>query len=247
MGMYLLGFLSAIGSAWVFKLFMNIKEKQYFILELPVYRTPNWNNVWITVFKKVKTFVFQAGKIIVAIAILLWFLASFGPPKKFEKINAHFDSLRVSKTMNESQLDAAFRSEKLQNSYAGVLGKTIQPVIKPLGYDWKIGIAIITSFAAREVFVGTMATLYGIEGEEPDISKLKDSMRNAHYENSNVKVYTTATVISLLIFYAFALQCMSTIAVTYRETASWKWALLQFTFMGTLAYLASFIVFHILK
>ncbi len=247
MGMYLLGFLSAIGSAWIFKVFMNIKEKQYFILELPVYRSPNWNNVWITVFKKVKTFVFEAGKIIVAISIILWFLASFGPPGKFREINAKYDSISKTHTLTESQVSSAMRSEKLQNSYAGVLGHVIEPAIKPLGYDWKIGIAIITSFAAREVYVGTMATLYGIEGDEPDISKLKGSMRNAHFDNSTEKVYGVPTVVSLLIFYAFALQCMSTVAVTYRETASWKWTLLQFTFMGVLAYVASFIAFHVLK
>ena len=247
MAMYLLGFLSAISAAWVFKVFMRINEKQYFILELPVYRTPNWQNVWITVYKKVYTFVTQAGKVIIAISIILWFLASFGPPEKFKEINYRYDYLKKEHGMAEGKLDAMMRSEKLQNSYAGMLGHGLEPAIRPLGYDWKIGIAIITSFAAREVYVGTMATLYGIEGNEPDISKLKESMQNATYDDTKLKVYTTATTISLLIFYAFALQCMSTIAVTYRETGSWKWALLQFSFMAVLAYVSSFIAYHVLS
>lgn len=247
MAMYLLGFLSAIGAAWIFKVFMNIKEKQYFIMELPVYRIPNWHNVWMTVFKKVRTFVTEAGKVIVAISIILWFLASFGPPGKFKEINARYDKMRLEHTMPDKVLESAMRSEKLQHSYAGVLGHIIEPVIRPLGYDWKIGIAIITSFAAREVYVGTMATLYGLEGNEPDISKLKESMQSTKYDNSTIKVYTTATVVSLLIFYAFALQCMSTIAVTYRETGSWKWTFLQFSFMGVLAYCSSFLAYWLLK
>jgi ferrous iron transport protein B len=247
MAMYILGFLSAITAAWVFKLFLNIKEKQYFILEMPVYRSPNWHNVWMTVYKKVKTFVTEAGKIIVAISIILWFLASFGPPGIFKQINTKYETLSKSSSLPAKKLEACMRSEKLQHSYAGVLGHSIEPVIRPLGYDWKIGIAIITSFAAREVYVGTMATLYGIEGNEPDISRLKESMANARYDDTGLKVYTTATVASLLIFYAFALQCMSTIAVTYRETASWKWALLQFSFMAFLAYFGSLLVYNLLK
>ena len=247
MGMYLLGFFAALGGAMVFNFFLKPNKKQYFILELPVYRLPNWRNIVHTVIKKVQTFVSQAGKIIVAISIVLWFLASFGPGNRFENIDKKYAVALSSGTAEQKKaVEIQIRTEKLENSYAGEAGKLIEPVIRPLGYDWKIGIAIITSFAAREVFVGTMSTLYGLEGEDPNFSQLKTNMQSAHYANGAL-VYSFATVVSLLLFYAFAMQCMSTLAVTYRETMSMKWTLIQLFYMSGLAYIASFIAYQALK
>jgi len=243
-GMYLLGFLAVICSAYVFNLIIKNKGKQYFILELPLYRSPNWKNVGSSVLSKVRTFVGESGKIIIAISIILWFLSAFGPKDTFNKIEVKNEALIEGKIISEKQGQINIKSEKLQNSYAGQLGRTIEPVIAPLGYDWKIGIALITSFAAREVFVGTMATLYGLENEEGDI---KSAMISAKNPTTGKPIYTLATALSLLIFYAFALQCMSTIAITYKETASLKWTIVQIIFMTGLAYLSSLIVYQLLK
>jgi len=243
-GMYLLGFLAVICSAYVFNLIIKNKGKQYFILELPLYRSPNWKNVGSSVLSKVRTFVGESGKIIIAISIILWFLSAFGPKDTFNKIEVNNEALIEGKIISEKQGQINIKSEKLQNSYAGQLGRTIEPVIAPLGYDWKIGIALITSFAAREVFVGTMATLYGLENEEGDI---KSAMISAKNPTTGKPIYTLATALSLLIFYAFALQCMSTIAITYKETASLKWTIVQIIFMTGLAYLSSLIVYQLLK
>lgn len=246
MGMYLLGFFAAIGAAYLFHIIMKVTEKQYFFLEMPVYRSPNWQNVGMTVYRKVRTFVVEAGKIIIAVSIILWFLASYGPPGAFDKIDKKYETLQKEQKISEAEAAQHARSEKLENSFVGMIGRTIEPVIAPLGYDWKIGIALITSFAAREVFVGTVATLYGLEDEDPDLGKLKESMLASRDKNGRV-IYSFATVISLLIFYAFALQCVSTIAVTLRETGSWKWTLAQLGFMTALAYLGSLIVYQSLS
>lgn len=246
MGMYLLGFFAAIGAAYLFHLIMRVKEKQYFFLEMPVYRPPNWRNVGMTVYRKVRTFVVEAGKIIIAVSIVLWFLASYGPPGVFSSIEKKYEVLQKEKQIPADQVANHIRTEKLERSFVGIIGRTIEPVIAPLGYDWKIGIALITSFAAREVFVGTVATLYGLEEDNPDLSKLKDSMLASRDRNGRV-IYSFATVVSLLIFYAFALQCVSTIAVTLRETGSWKWTLAQLGFMTALAYTASLIVYQSLS
>ncbi|RYD79923.1 MAG: ferrous iron transporter B, partial [Sphingobacteriales bacterium] len=249
MGMYLLGFLAVIGGATFFRIFLRTKVKQYFILELPVYRWPNWQNVAIQVWNKVKTFLTEAGKIIIAIAIILWFLASYGPAEKMRKVDEKYDAKISQSISSEKHIwEQQKRTEKLENSYAGILGKSIEPGIRPLGFDWKIGIALITSFAAREVFVGTMSTLYGIEGDtEGEAGKLQENMLKSVDSDTGRKVYTTATVISLMLFYAFALQCMSTLAITYKETGSFKWTLVQFSFMGALAYISSLVAYQFLK
>jgi len=244
MGLYLLGLIMALIVSYVLKLIIKIKEKSYFILELPVYRAPRWKNVGITMIEKAKIFVTDAGKVILFISLLLWFLSNFGPPSRMQAVNEKYALLKrqnISSPQTAS-IEKQYKSEKLQNSFAGILGKTIEPVITPLGYDWKIGIALITSFAAREVFVGTMATLYSVENK--DNSTLREKMQNAVHEDGS-KVYTLPAALSLMVFYVFAMQCMSTLAVVRRETRTWKWPAIQFIYMTGLAYLMSWIVYTI--
>jgi len=241
MSLYLIGFLAAMVAAWIFKIILKAKEKSYFIMELPVYRSPQWKTVSITIIDKVKVFLFDAGKIIVAISIILWFLSSYAPGERFATIEKKYSSLPPNSTSNNR-----IASEKLEASYAGILGKAIEPAIAPLGFDWKMGIALVTSFAAREVFVGTMATLYSA-GDTDNSQTIREKMQNEKNPQTGLPVFTVAVSFSLLIFYAFAMQCMSTLAVVYRETKSWKYPALQFGFMSVLAYVASFMVYHLLK
>jgi len=244
MGLYLLGVIMALIVSSVLKWIVKLKEKSFFILELPVYRSPRWKNVGITMIEKAKIFVSDAGRVIIMISLLLWFLSSYGPKSRTSMVEKKYAALQQQATTpgQKAALTKQHNSEKLQNSYAGILGKTIEPVIKPLGYDWKIGIALITSFAAREVFVGTMATLYSVE--ENDNSTLKQKMQSAVREDGS-KVYTLPTALSLMVFYLLAMQCMSTLAVVKRETRGWKWPTVQLAYMTGLAYIMSFIVFHI--
>ncbi len=243
MGMYLLGFVAAIFSAYVMKLIIKTKERSYFIMELPVYRMPRWSNVGITIFNKVKTFVVEAGKIILAVSIVLWFLASYGPGNNFEIIEKKYELQLAEQKLDTNTAHRLMGSEKLEASYAGYLGKFIEPVIRPLGYDWKIGIALITSFAAREVFVGTIATIYSVEADEGELDTVRDKLLTAQNANTGEPTFTLAVSLSLMIFYAFAMQCMSTIAVVYRETKSWKWPAIQFAFMTVLAYCSALVVY----
>ncbi len=247
MCLYLFGTTMAMLVAWVMKWFITSTEKSFFILELPIYRSPRWKNMFYTMYEKARIFVFDAGKVIMLISLLLWGLSTFGPPKKMQEIKTSYlfkiqqhpaDSLLLTKQKN---------AELLQNSFAGHLGRTIEPVIAPLGYDWKIGIALITSFAAREVFVGTMATLYSV-GDNADnkSSTLKDKMAAAVKEDGS-KTYTLASGLSLLIFYVLAMQCMSTIVIVKRETRSWTWPMIQLAYMTGLAYLCSFLIYQLLK
>ena len=243
MGMYLLGFVAAIFSAYVMKLIIKTKERSYFIMELPVYRMPRWSNVGITIFNKVKTFVVEAGKIILAVSIVLWFLASYGPGNKFEKIEKKYEQQLVEHKIDTGLAQRLMSSEKLEASYAGYLGKFIEPAIRPLGYDWKIGIALITSFAAREVFVGTIVTIYSVEAEDGALDTVREKLLTAQNATTGAPTFTLAVSLSLMIFYAFAMQCMSTIAVVYRETKSWKWPAIQFAFMTALAYCSALVVY----
>ncbi len=247
MGLYVFGVVIAMAVSYLLNLFIKMKEKSFFILELPLYKQPRWNNILVTMFDKAKVFVFDAGKVIMIISLLLWGLSSFGPGEKRDEINQVY----VERIKNTPSLKNTFEKERsaelLEHSYAGILGRSIEPVIKPLGYDWKIGIALITSFAAREVFVGTMATLYSVgESEDESGETLTKKMQSAKRPDGSL-VYTTATGFSLLIFYLLAMQCMSTLAVVKRETGSWKWPLLQLVFMTGLAYLLSFITYQILS
>ena len=194
---------------------------------------------------KARIFVTDAGKIIMIISLLLWFLSSFGPPKKMDEIKAIASRERILNKKPEAQIETEFRAARLESSYAGILGKAIEPAIHPLGYDWRIGISLITSFAAREVFVGTMATLYSV-GDDDEGLRLRDKLRAAKKEDGT-PLFTLATGISLMIFYVFAMQCMSTLAVTKRETKSWKWPVIQFVYMTGIAYLMSLLVYQLLK
>ena len=238
MGMYLLGFGAALLAALILKYVLKTTEKSYFIMELPVYRKPQWQTVAMLVFDKVKVFLFDAGKIILAISIVLWFLTSHAPGDAFEKL----ESNAVATNLSEADLNA----QKLEASYAGILGKKMEPVIKPLGFDWKIGIALITSFAAREVFVGTMATIYS-SGDSENTETLREKLIAEKNFETQLPAYSSAVCWSLMIFYVFAMQCMSTLATTYRETKHWKWPAIQLVFMTGLAYLSSLVIYNVLS
>lgn len=248
MGLYLLGFVAAIASAWVMKLLINVKERSFLIMEMPTYRIPKWSNVGFTILEKTKAFVFEAGKIILAISIVLWVLASYGPGDVMENAEATVLEQSANLRLTKEGLADRVAAYKLEHSYAGIIGKSIEPVIKPLGYDWKIGIALITSFAAREVFVGTIATIYSIGSvEESDTSTIKERLQQEVNTETGGPRFTPAVGFSLLIFYAFAMQCMSTLAVVYRETKGWKWPMIQLTYMTILAYVSALIVFQALS
>jgi ferrous iron transport protein B len=246
MGLYLLGFASALISAMVMKLLIQVKERSYLIMELPAYRWPKWSNVGYTIVEKTKAFVFEAGKIILAISIVLWVLASYGPGDKMEKAREYVLEESANLRLTEQGMEDRVAAYKLEHSYAGIIGKGIEPVIRPLGFDWKIGIALITSFAAREVFVGTMATIYSI-GSNEDQTTIKIRMKEEINPETGGPRFTPAVGFSLLVFYTFAMQCMSTIAVVYRETKGWKWPLIQLAYMSILAYVSAFVVFQILS
>ena len=245
MGLYLLGTVMALIVAWVMKWFIKSTERSFFILELPTYRAPRWKNALTTMIEKAKIFVFDAGKVIMMISLLLWALSTYGPKEKMAGVTAKYEQLIKNNPQQEKELNKQRKTELLQRSFAGTLGKAIEPAIRPLGYDWKIGIALITSFAAREVFVGTMATLYSVgEDASENNSTLRQKM-GAAVRPDGSKVYNLATGLSLLIFYVIAMQCMSTLAVVKRETRSWKWPAIQLVYMTGLAYLMSWVVYRI--
>jgi ferrous iron transport protein B len=245
--MYVLSLVSAIIVAWVFKFILKARERGYFIMELPVYRMPRWGNVAFSMYDRSKSFVVQAGKVIIAVSIVLWVMASYGPGDRFAQIEAKYQQPQYTKTIEPEQIQRDIATEKLEASYAGVMGHVIEPVIRPLGFDWKIGIALITSFAAREVFVGTMATIYSVNGDADNIQSVQQKMHQAKNTQTGQPVFTFAVAFSLMIFYAFAMQCVSTVAIVYRETKSWKWPAMQFAYMTVLAYVASFITYQLLK
>jgi ferrous iron transport protein B len=240
MGLYLLGVVAALIVSYVAKKFIHSTEKSFFILELPVYRAPRWNNVAITMVSKAKIFVRDAGKVIIVISMILWGLSTYGPKERMRAVAEKYANAPASEMKSKN-------AALLENSYAGILGRAIEPAIKPLGYDWKIGIALITSFAAREVFIGTMATLYSVEGGKgANPQTLRERMASARTDDG-AKVYTLASGVSLMIFYAFAMQCMSTLAVVKRETRGWKWPIIQLVYMTGLAYVMSLIAYQLLK
>jgi len=245
-GMYLFSLVSAVTVAFVMKYILKARERGYFIMELPVYRMPRWKNVGYSMYDRAKAFVLQAGKVIIAVSVILWVMASYGPGDRFERIEQKYKQSQYTQHLNPDDLHHVIASEKLENSYAGVLGHVIEPVIKPLGFDWKIGIALITSFAAREVFVGTMATIYSVDGDAEKMESVQQKMHAAKNPDGS-PVFTVAVAFSLMMFYAFAMQCASTVAVVYRETKNWRWPASQFAYMTVLAYLASFITYHLLK
>ena len=243
--LYLIGFVSAITSAYILNRILKIKSKTFFVVEMPNYKLPLIKNVGLTVIEKTKSFVFGAGKIILAISILLWFLASYGPGEEFNNAENVIRSEYASKNISQEELQQKIASHKLEHSFIGITGRTIEPLISPLGYDWKIGIAIVSSFAAREVFVGTLATIYSVGNDDEDT--IKNRMAGEVNPILGGPLFNFASGVSLLLFYAFAMQCMSTLAVVKRETNSWKWPILQLSIMSTFAYIVALIAFQVLN
>ena len=244
MGLYIIGFLMAIVSASILNRILKSPNKSYFVVEMPNYKFPMLKNVAITVWEKTRSFLVEAGKIILAISILLWFMASFGPGKNFSNAEQIVTQKQHNQDLSESELENKIASFKLENSYIGILGKAIEPVILPLGYDWKIGIALISSFAAREVFVGTLATIYSIESDAQETIKRRMA---GEIRKDGTRLFNLPTGISLMLFYAFAMQCMSTLAIVKKETNSWKWPGIQLFSMTVIAYLVALTAYQILK
>ena len=241
MFLYLLGFASAIISAWLLDRFLKIQSKSFFVIEMPNYKVPLFKNVALTVVEKTKSFVVGAGKIIMAISVILWVLASYGPGD-FNKAEQIVKQENINNSLSEEELDAQIASFKLEHSYIGILGKGIEPAVQPLGYDW---IAILSSFAAREVFVGTLATIYSVGSEEEET--IKNRMAAEVNPVLGTPLFNFASGISLLLFYAFAMQCMSTLAIVKKETNSWKWPMWQLLTMSAIAYIVALISYQILK
>ena len=246
MGLYLLGFFMALLVARVMNFLIKTKERTFFLMELPVYRQPRWKNVGITMIEKGKIFIRDVGKVILVLSLILWALAAFGPPAQMKAVEEKYTLLEQQHPEQKTQLDREHATSKLEHSFAGIMGHAIEPIIKPLGYDWKIGIALVTSFAAREVFVGTMATLYSVGDAEAGKETLHEKMKEAKREDGS-PVYTLAAGLSLLIFYVFAMQCMSTLAIVKRETRSWKYPVMQFVYMFGIAYLSALLVYQLFK
>lgn len=246
MGLYLLGFSAAILSAWAMKLIIKAKERSYLIMEMPTYRMPKWSNVGYNIVEKTKSFVFEAGKVILAVSIILWVLASYGPADEMNNARTVVQQESISQRLTEEGFENRVAAYKLEHSYAGKIGKTIEPVIAPLGYDWKIGIALLTSFAAREVFVGTIATIYSI-GKTADPTTIKSKLESEINPETGGPRFTVPVGMSLLVFYTFAMQCISTLAIVKRETKSWRWPLIQLAYMSGLAYLAALITYQLLS
>ena len=276
MSLYLMGFGAAILSAVILNKILKIKSRSFFVVEMPNYKLPLIKNVAYTVLEKTKSFVFGAGKIILAISIVLWFLGSNGFSDEFKNAETivaqrikekgysansevYFENQQEAQAttlsmeekavqhqeLQERALNQEIASYKLEHSYMGYMGKAIEPIVRPLGYDWKIGIAVLTSFAAREVFVGTLATIYSVGNDEEET--IKNRMAAEVDPKTKKPLFNLASGISLLLFYAFAMQCMSTLAVVKRETNSWKWPAGQLVFMSLFAYIVALIAYQLLK
>jgi len=243
--LYLIGFGAAILSAYILNKVLKIKSKTFFVVEMPNYKLPLFKNVALTVLEKTKSFVFGAGKIILAISIILWVLASYGPGDEFNNAEDIIKTEYASQNLSEDELDQKIAAQKLEYSFIGITGRAIEPAIRPLGYDWKIGIAIVSSFAAREVFVGTLATIYSVGNDDEDT--IKNRMAGEVNPILGGPLFNFASGISLLLFYAFAMQCMSTLAIVKRETNSWKWPVLQLVIMTSIAYITALMAFQFLK
>ena len=244
--LYALGFATAIIAAYILHKTLKIKSKSFFVVEMPNYKIPSVKNVFFEVLEKTKSFVLEAGKIILALSVILWFLASNGP-SSFDNAEKNTIENIVNKNLSDEEMQQKIASVKLENSYIGILGKTIEPTIKPLGYDWKIGIALITSLAAREVFVGTLATIYSVGADDENTATIKEKMKSEVNPETGKKRFNFPVGMSLMVFYAFAMQCMATLAIVKRETKTWKWPLIQLFGMGLLAYVASFITYQFLS
>ncbi|CAL2081556.1 ferrous iron transport protein B [Tenacibaculum sp. 190524A02b] len=244
LSLYLLGFIAAVGSAYVLHKMLKIKSTSFFVVEMPNYKVPSVKNVGLEVLEKTKAFILSAGQIILAISIVLWFLASHGPTSYN---NVEKELTEATTNLTGTELDQKIASVKLEKSYIGIMGKTIEPIVTPLGYDWKIGIGLIASFAAREVFVGTLATIYSVENNDEDTTTIKQKMTSEVNAVTGGKRFNFPTGVSLLLFYAFAMQCMATLAIVKRETKSWKWPMIQLVGMGLLAYVSALLSYQILS
>ena len=247
MGLYLLGFGMAIFSAYLLNKFLKLSCKSYFVVEMPSYKIPMVKNVGINVLEKTKAFVTGAGKIILALSIILWYLGSHGLSDDFNNAEKIIASQNQGKNISSETFEDEVNAFKLENSYIGYMGKAIEPAIRPLGYDWKIGIAVVSSFAAREVFVGTLATIYSVGSHSEEETTIKNRMAAEIHPVTGKKIFNFATGISLLLFYAFAMQCISTLAIVKKETNSWKWPMIQLVFMSGFAYITALIAYQILK
>jgi len=247
MGLYLLGFGMAIFSAYLLNKFLKLNCKSYFVVEMPSYKIPMFKNVGINVLEKTKAFVTGAGKIILALSVILWYLGSHGLSDDFNNAEQIITQQNQNKTITTEEFEDQVNSFKLENSYIGYMGKAIEPVIRPLGYDWKIGVAVVSSFAAREVFVGTLATIYSVGSHSEEETTIKNRMAAEVHPITGKKIFNFATGISLLLFYAFAMQCISTLAIVKKETNSWKWPIIQLVFMSGFAYITSLIAYQFLK
>jgi ferrous iron transport protein B len=244
MFLYLIGFGAAIFSAYLLDKVLRIRSKTFFVIEMPNYKLPMLKNVVTTVIEKTKSFVLGAGKIILAISIILWVLASYGPGD-FKNAEEIVRGQNLTTTISEAEIETQIAAYKLEKSYIGILGKAIEPAVEPLGYDWKIGIAIVSSFAAREVFVSTLATIYSVGSDKEET--IKNKMAAEINPINGMPRFNFASGISLLLFYAFAMQCMSTLAVVKRETNSWKWPMWQLGVMTLIAYVVALGAYQILK
>ena len=247
MSLYLLGLVSALLAAWVLKLVLRSKERSFFIMELPTFKLPRWNHVALTVWESVRAFVWEAGRVILAISIVLWVLGNYGPGNALDEAEIRVRTQET--TLSPNELQNRIASERLEASYAGQFGHFIEPAIRPLGYDWKIGIALLSSFAAREVFVGTMSIIYSIgagDGDDEGVT-IRERLRQERNPLTGGPMYTPALAWSLLVFYVFAMMCMSTLAATQRETKSWKWPAVQLAYMMALAYGAAFVTYQLMS
>ncbi|MBI2259423.1 MAG: ferrous iron transport protein B [Flavobacteriia bacterium] len=239
--LYFLGVFSALLMAFILKKFIRTDEKTYLLLEMPDYKPPRWSNIFMSLYEKAKVFIWEAGKVIVLISILLWALATYGPSNRMK--NAENRLKKQKSSLSSEEYESKLSSVKLENSYIGIIGKSIEPIIQPLGFDWKIGISLLTSFAAREVFVGSMSTIYTVHQQDEKIGLIQ-TMKNEKNKYGE-PVYTLASGLSLMVFYVYAMQCMATLAIVKRETKSWKWPLIQTLYMGFLAYAMSYFTFII--
>jgi ferrous iron transport protein B len=244
LGLYALGLVMALCVSWWMKRILKSAQPGFMVMEIPPLQPPLWRQVFQTMWEKVRIFVWDAGKVIVALSIIIWAMASFGPSERRARAVQAVES-----TWNgtEEEKEKTLAAVNLENSYIGIMGKTIEPVIAPMGFEWKIGISIITSFAAREVFVGSLATIYAVGEEVDNNERLIDKMKNDRRLDNGEPVYTLASGSALLVFYAFAMQCLATFAVVYRETQSWKWPMIQLVYMGVLAYVGAWITFILLN
>lgn len=247
MALYLLGFGMAVFSAYLLNKLLKLNCKSYFVVEMPSYKIPMFKNVGINVLEKTKAFVTGAGKIILALSVILWYLGSHGLSDDFNNAEKIITQQNQNKTISTEEFEDQVNSFKLENSYIGYMGKAIEPAIRPLGYDWKIGVAVVSSFAAREVFVGTLATIYSVGSHSEEETTIKNRMAAEVHPETGNKIFNFATGISLLLFYAFAMQCISTLAIVKKETNSWKWPIIQLVFMSGFAYITSLIAYQFLK